>query len=486
MHIWNMSRLVTVLLSCVLISSNGYTATVTVNAAGSPVPGSVYNSILAAAENLVGGDSWGNGTDDTILVTDDAVVIEDGQVNVHAFSPGSSVTIRNSPGDVPIITLVPGPDYLFRVNESINVTYQGLTIIGPDGGDPVFDDTRAAFGMEATDPSFVVNVTIRDCVVTRNKGGNVPELDYTADFDISGTFQRAIYHGDDPYNGLLSCTVEDSVFAFFTPTTQNTAISFERQVSIDNPHNPATRVLTLKGVMVTKVGGDATGPGHGMRCRDLTSETTINIIDSYFSDCTGRCLFFSLNDLPRMGMNLNIVHSIIDDTGGTPAPINIDGRWNGTLTVDGATFARPGGDMIYLEKQTNGEGVIDLKNIISVPPDDSIFYRLPDGTNAPASISVACMNTDGPAARATQPPVTLAAFAADYAGTGPFTGDPMFMSMDIDSSYTGIRKWDSTTNDLYDVGNPSFSGMGTGGTNLVGGAECPVCTVTVVDDWSLY
>jgi hypothetical protein len=482
----NRFMFVTLVLSCLIFSFHGYAATVTVNADAPPESGIMYNSIRTAAENLAGGDTWGNGTEDTILVTDDRVLIEDGQVNVHAFSPGSSVTIRNNPGDAPIITLLPGPDYLFRVNESINVTYQGLTIIGVDGGDPVFDDTRAAFGMEAADPSFVVNVIIRDCVVTRNKGGNIPELDYTADFDITGTFQRAIYHGDDPYMGLLTCTVEDSVFAFFTPTTQNTAISFERQVAPENPHSPATRILTLKGVMVTKVGGDATGPGHGMRCRDLTSETTINIIDSYFSDCTGRGLFFSLNDLPRIGMNLNIVHSIIDDTGGTPAPINIDGRWNGTLTVDGATFIRPGGDMIYLEKQSNGEGTIVLKNIISVPPDDSIFYRLPDGTNAPASISVECMNTDGPAARGTQPPIILAAFAADYGGTGPFTADPMFLSTDIDSSYTGIRKWDSTTNTLYDVGNPGFSGKGTGGTNLVGGAECPSCSTTEVNDWALY
>ncbi len=475
-------------LSCLLISSNGDTATVTVNAAGYPEPGSVYTSIRAAADNLAGGDMWGNGVDDTILVTDDAVVIEDGQVNVHAFTPGGSVKICNNPGDTPIVTIMPGFGivYVFHVNESINVTYEGLTIIGADGGDPVFDNTRAAFGMEATDPSFVVNVTIRNCVVTRNKGGNDPELDYSAEFDTSGTFQRAIYHGDDPYLGLLSCTVEDSVFAFFTPTTQNTAITFERQVAPENPNYPATRVLTLKGVLVTKVGGDATGPGHGMRCRDLASESTINIIDSCFTDCTGRGLFFSLNDLPVMGMNINIVHSIIDNTGSLYMPVNIDGRWDGTMTVDGATLARPGGDVLYLEKQRNGEGNIILKNIISVAPDDSILYRLPEDANEPASISVECMNTDGPAARPSQPASILAAFAADYGGTGYFAGDPMFLSTEIDSSYAGIRKWDSTTNTLYDVGNAAFSGMGTGGSNLVGGAECPACSATGVDDWNLY
>jgi hypothetical protein len=143
--------------------------------------------------------------------------------------------------------------------------------------------------------------------------------------------------------------------------------------------------------------------------------------------------------------------------------------------------------MVILEKQIAGEDSITLKNIISVAPDDSVFRWMPeDGVGKPGSFTVACINSDGPAARGTQHADIIAAFDADYGGTGTFHDSPMFVSTDIDSSYAGIRKWDSTTNTLYDVNNPTFAGKGTGGTNLVGGAECPACAQTGVDDWTLY
>jgi hypothetical protein len=482
----NRFMFVTLVLSCLIISTNGFAATVTVNASASPEPGIRYNTIRAAAENLAGGDAWGNGSDDTILVTDDAVVIEDAQVNVHPFEPGTSVTIRNTPGDTPIVALSvsPSPHRLFYINESILMTFDGLTLIGGDGTNPDpqdGDDVRTCFGMEADDPGDVVNCTIRNCVVTRNKGGNVPELDYSAEFEPTGTFQRAIFHGDEVYRGLISCTVEDSVFAFFY--ARYAGIQFDRQVDPQNPNSPATRVLTFRRTLLTKCGDN----GHGVRARDVGPETTYNFIDSCITGTPGRGMLFGLNDLPEIGVNINIIHSIIDDTGGTPAPINIDGKWDGTLMIDGATLVRPGGDMILVEKQTSGDGTFVFKNLISAPPDDSILYWFPEnGTSKPGSLTVSNINTDGPAARATQHPSIKSAFAADYGGTGPFPDNPLFLSTQIDSSYTGIRKWDSTTNTLFDVGNPSFSGKGTGGANLVGGAECPSCSATEVNDWALY
>ncbi len=480
-----------VALLVLLISvQSAFAATVTVNAAAAAVPGSIYNTIRDAANDLTG-LPWGDGVDDTILVTDDAVIIETDIVTIRSFAEGGSVTVKANPGDNPVIALTdfPPPTRLFRVNSSMSVTFDGLICIGAAATNPRDAGIRTAFWFEADSPGVVVNATIKNCVVTKNKGNTVetsePEMDFSAPFTtddpatLNGSFMRFIYHGDDPYRGMITCNIENCVFAFFN--TDYAALHFDRQVAPDNPFENPTRTLTIKNTLITKVVGD----GHIMRARDVGPETTYNFIDSCLTDCTGRGLLFGRNDLPQIGMHLNITHSIIDSTGGS-SPINIDGLWiGGSMNLDSVTLARPGADMIVLEQQQDGENDITLKNIISVAPDDSVFRLLPAG-GTPHSFTVSNINTDGAAARDEQSDAIKNAFLADYGGTGPFPDDPMFVSTDIDSSYTGIRKWDSTTNTLYDVNNSSFTGKGTGGTNLVGGAECPACSATGVDDWSLY
>src|SRR3990172_7078181 len=132
------SWLFAVLVVLLFVASPAFAATVTVNAAAAPVPGSIYPTVRAAADNLAGGDTWGDGVDDTILVTDDAVVVEGQQTTFHAFELGGSLTVRNNPGDNPIIALSdPPPVRLFKVDESLNATFDGLTIVGAAGIIPI-------------------------------------------------------------------------------------------------------------------------------------------------------------------------------------------------------------------------------------------------------------------------------------------------------------------------------------------------------------
>jgi len=62
-----------------------------------------------------------------------------------------------------------------------------------------------------------------------------------------------------------------------------------------------------------------------------------------------------------------------------------------------------------------------------------------------------------------------AAFDDLYDGAGPLTADPVFVR-DALASGDVFRRWDSTTNTIYDLTSSAYGDKGSSG-NLFGGAE---------------
>ncbi|MCA9414920.1 MAG: hypothetical protein KC917_01560 [Candidatus Omnitrophica bacterium] len=195
-----------------------------------------------------------------------------------------------------------------------------------------------------------------------------------------------------------------------------------------------------------------------------------------------------------VGTSLTVRDSIIDQTGAS-TPINIDGPLGaGTLTVERTTIARPGADYILLEGQRDGEGTIELTDIVAAPGADSLVRfvgdNLGDG-DSPASLTANIGIASDKPYRGSQSTAIMAAFDSLYSGNGPIPDDPMFVNTVWDSSFAGMTAWDSSTNYFFDVNQLSFCGQGSGGSDLSGGAEthftaCVPPPGASVDDWDLY
>ncbi len=151
-----------------------------------------------------------------------------------------------------------------------------------------------------------------------------------------------------------------------------------------------------------------------------------------------------------------------------------------------------------------GFGDADQGQPDAVTIEDSIFFQSdellavfpapgddPPGPNPPfGSFTLNNCALVGPGPRGGQSSQINDAIAAMYGGTGPLMDDPNFTAIsinDIAVEINGIRKWDSTTNTLFDVGSEVYCGMASDGSNLNGAAEtvggvCP----TPVKDWAQY
>ncbi|MCA9448879.1 MAG: hypothetical protein KC931_17295, partial [Candidatus Omnitrophica bacterium] len=139
------------------------------------------------------------------------------------------------------------------------------------------------------------------------------------------------------------------------------------------------------------------------------------------------------------------IQDTLIDSAGASDPINGDG-FNGTLTLNRVTLNRPGGDLIQLEAQVDGEGTYVLTDVIDGPSSDSLFRLRSNGgdldpQNGPASITVnEGLVSDSPY-RSAQAASLKAAFDGVYGGAGPISDDPQFSNVTFDNSiFANIRK----------------------------------------------
>ncbi|MCB9770629.1 MAG: hypothetical protein H6752_20710, partial [Candidatus Omnitrophica bacterium] len=456
--------------------------TVTVDPTASPVPGSVYNTIKDAADNLIGGDAWGGGND-CIELSDNGVHYVDDIVDFNPLSAGATLVVRNVPGDSPVVALDPLsiPSRTFRFNDSGVITVEGITFIGAAGVDARNQGHRNFIWVEVDDAGDDITMTVSDCVFTANNGFDQPILDFSTPVPAGdlGTYGRAIQNGDDPVNGdNFDLLIENCAFAYCNEG--DGAVQAFRD-------SPLSQNLTIRGCIF------ANNNGSCVRLDGVDGDTFLfeNCVTTLNRD--GRGLLLRPANT-GVGTSLTVRDSIIDQTGAS-TPINIDGPLGaGTLTVERTTIARPGADYILLEGQRDGEGTIELTDIVAAPGADSLVRfvgdNLGDG-DSPASLTANIGIASDKPYRGSQSTAIMAAFDSLYSGNGPIPDDPMFVNTVWDSSFAGMTAWDSSTNYFFDVNQLSFCGQGSGGSDLSGGAEthftaCVPPPGASVDDWDLY
>ncbi len=464
-----------------------YAATVTVDPAGIETPGVLYTTLMGAVNNITTGDSWANGENDTILVEATGVHIVDQMLTLSTYGDASTLTIKKVGDTSPIIALhdFSFPSRLFYMHTTGTFILEGLTCIGAIGVPGREANIRAAFWIEADNPGVEVTAQIRDCVVTANNGSNQPVLNYLLEPPVNGEgcFQRAVYSGDDPYRGKINVLTENCAFAYFTQ--EDGGIEICRVVAPDNPFTPPTRIFTFRHCLFAN-SNKAPNPGnngHLFMIRSCGTETTINIEDCLFIKGYSRVLFMRMGDDPGpeyYSPTINIKHCIFDNRDGQE-PVTQRQTFMGSFNVDGLTVYRPGADIFIFEDQAGGTGNYSIKNVVALNIDSVLrFEPAPDPGSGPAPASIVASNLAvNNAARATQDPD----FKATMDAAIVTTEDPAYVTMDIGTLLTGARNWDSTTNSFFDVGNPNYGTLCSGGAPLVGGAEY---AVTKVSEWNQY
>ncbi len=518
MKSWSFTGFVIVLF----VAFPGFAATVTVDPLGTNVPGVSYTSLRTA---LISVESWGDGID-TVLVASSAVHYVTANINVGIFNASSTLTIKKAGTASPIVAIdseifenpeASPPNYMFRFLQSGQFVVEGLTLIGAKGisgwpGENPYGRNIFGIGIEADMDEIEgvfhgrhPQVTFRNCVITANDGTDNPRLDFGGSFPpcANGTFRCLFFHGDDSFRGRITFVAENCSFAF--AGDDDGLAQYGRPIADDaNFDEPHTRSFTFKNCLLTAarepISGDECNSSDGrygncMCIRGAGSETTINIDDCLFKRAGGSLFLLAgdASDVIWTQPVINIAHTIMDATGsgvpgGTPLRIGVGGErtFKGILNIDGLTVNRPGADVILVEGLEEGTTSFSIKNMISFNVD-SLFRATPeDGDNSgptPASLTASNLATNR-AARTTQSASVQAILNAAMVTTA----DPAYVdtSSKLGSTYNGIRGWDSTTNDFYDIGNTTYATLGSGNTPLVGGAECPACTGSGVDDWVLY
>lgn len=459
------------LILFILVETNVFGATVTVDPQGVPAPGSVYTTILAAFKNLPAGpesDGWGDGNDVVDLV-DTSIHLLGAEVDVTLINNGS-VTLRNAPGTEPVVALDPSsiPTYGLVVHRSGHHTIEGITFIGPKGVDADTAGNRDLFRIESNDNLEEVHATIRNCVMTANDGNDAPLLDFGAPNpnDRLGCIGRLIHQGRSAFAGrVLSITVEHCVLAY---TSGNDAAILMREPAQDPESVRKLAILNTAIVNHTR--------GSGLRFDNIGNESTVFIKDSVFALCKERAVIFRGTEASP---ELSVFHSIIDQVGGAPA-INSEVPFWGSMSFEQVTFNR-GDDLVVLGDQYSGDGNFVFRDVIAVA--GSPLFRISGGFE-PGLLVVEHVAANPPYS-IDQAQSVQDAFAADFGGTGPLTADPQFSLTTFDSSLAGIRAWNSMTNTYYDVGNVTdFAGQAHNGSDLTGGAE--LVGATNIDGWCLY
>ncbi len=464
-HNWGL----TVLLIVLFAFSGVHAATVVVNPAG----GGDYLKVRDAIGDY---GTWGNSTGDTIELVDGVHLVAeaDGNDTIPPLAGGASdtLTITGAAGASPIIAMDPAdpPGRIFFIRRTGTYIIDGITFIGADG--VVQDDgggvNRSVIQVDGDDPGNDVRCEVRDCVITRNTGGNVPDFDYTnaiPDNTTTGTYRRAFYTGDAGPNGDMQLLVEDCVVAY--TNNGNGSVRIERDPTPGN-----FRTFTFRNTLF------ASNKGRALRCTHADANTTINFEGCALVNVPGETILLTDN---YFGASLNISDTIF-----APRPAGADNQIRytdnsfGDLTIRRTTFLTDNSDVIRFTGAggTPGMDNIVLEDIIEWN-GDSLFRYEPDG-DFPNSLTVTeGIATDNAARDPENHSSILMAFSSLNGGSGPISSDPMFVNDTFDNTvFANIRSWDSSTNDFGDVGNSTdYAGQGSMGSNLTGGAQCPTCPI---------
>ena len=482
--------------------STAHSATVTVDPLAATVPGSVYADLPSCVEvNMLTGDQWADGNNDTVLLSTNTFhrVIND-NVDFAVFgAPNGSVTVRSAGPGPAIIVSDPFASRdvrgLLECATSGNFTFENLTLIGKPNQDgaPIGSggfELRGAFKIAADAAGERVSVNIRNVVVTANNGSNGPILDYTLPFptDNHGTFMRAIHANDDRFRGdFVDINVENCVFAYTIGSSNDNdggGVAVFR--ARDSGVTSATQEAHFKNCLFTNCQTSGVSIGGGTENYNVTLEDCLisNVNESGIS-----LSLFDSDGIVWGQPTLNVLHTIIDSPqSGITNDVASDQVFTGTLNLDEVTFNCAGQDAVSFVNHTASEGNFNFSNVIA--PQVSSLFRLqpdpsPNSGPAPLSLSAASLATNS-AALASQAPSVQSTLSAAVVSAA----DPGFFNTAFGPSFVGLREWDSTTNDLFDVTNVDYAGIGTVGADLGGGAEFIGGNIPTppssVDDWRLY
>ena len=502
-------------------------ATVTVGVGGSED----YSTLKAAIDEFA---NWRDGSDDTIEVTDAGW----NDINEDIVVPTlTALTIKNVDGASPVFRV----DTEFVTNAiffdnvgSATILLEGLTFMGKRWFPIVRGDriNQAVIRIENIAEGDTVDMTVRKCFVTTNKGNNVPDSDAVQTnpgerqllHDI-GKIGRAIFCDGPGSAGAFNLDIEWSTFchcadqivtighADMAPSTVNVSNTiFFAEAS--GPAAVMFRDVYDVNVDECLVGG--TIGERALRVSNIPADKTVTVTDTVF--------------------NWNAFGS--GEYAGHPI-LAMSGSFAGTIVMKRVTRAVNdskgiSNDSMPTEQNPNDGFIMPTANLHL---EDAIFH----GTNEaalriwpgphPYNESDLLFSTDNftvknftssgfdgaahPRLMSTemQPwpntrAVMQAQFDTCYGGAGPlFDEDPQFVQRleqvepietrgTIDTAVIGIG-WDRTTNAICDVRNPAYIDKGTlgergydyadlEGDDLAGGADFNYEFVTAAELSYLY
>ena len=491
------------------ILGTAHSATVTVDPTAPPVPDAVYDTLENAIElNALTGDAWANGNDDTVLLVTSAphMVVDKVEVLVFGGSANQTMTIRSAgPGPALIVADAFGPKSIkgvFELDSSGTFRFEGLTLIGGAGknGEPLPTgyEYRSAFRLESDSPGDDVHVEIRDCVVTANDGANNPVLDYSKPFPVNneGTFMRGIFASDDRFRGKgISCVVENCVFAYLIGKSGDKSGGthvFRRRDPSNPDQETAKQTFQFRHCLFANCLSD------GISIGGATRSYSISLEDCLVTKTGKRGVYLELSPISSDGTpihwggpTIHLSHSIIDSVSApisnTPSGIG-DGiqPFTGSLNFDRVTLQGNGNDAVHLAEQASSSGTITFKDVVAFGVN-SLLRLQPDpvADSGPAPYLLAAQSlATNKAALTTQASSAQATLSAAVVTSSL----PQYRSVNFDSTYAGIRFWDSTANPLFDIVNGDYVDKGSGDTALGGGAEYdgPGPPSSAVRGWPLY
>jgi hypothetical protein len=444
-----------------LLGTTGFAATVTVDPSG----GGNYLKVRDAIGDY---GTWSNSSGDAIELVDGVHLVAEADGNDTppplAGGAGDTLTIKSAAGASPIIAMDPAdpPSRILFVRRTGTYILDGLTFIGADG--VVQDDSagvnRSCIQADGDALGQDVRLIMRDCVITRNTGSNVPDFDYTHAIPVSGatagTYRRGFYVGEAAADGDLTVTIEDCVMAY----TSNGAgaMRIER-----DPAAGAIRNFTFRNTLFV---------GNRVRvllCTHADTNSTFNFEKCACVNVPNETLLFADR---TFGPTVNISDTIF-----APAPAGndsqlrvLDSSFLSNLTVERCTFSTNNSDVINFSGAGGSPGAenVVLLECIEFDGDSAFRYNEP---GFPASLVVSRIASYAPI-RGSQDATIRQVFAEDFGTAGPLTHDPIFENTTFDNTlFANIRRWDSTSNNFLDVTNPSYLARNPDGSDLTGGAE---------------
>lgn len=473
-----------------LLDAPGFAATVTVDRGSPQVPGVNYHEVSSAVGNFRKVDVWGNGSGDTVLISQGSYRIANELLpgfvtnnDVDEAVPGGdgTLTLRAAPGATPIIALDPmnpGVQFFYFKKQGRYIL-EGLTFVGPEGQPNIMGGTNRA--CLAADPfqmeGVAIRLEVRNCVFTKNNGSDGAVMDFTGsppDNSTPGVLQRILYVGDNQSVGTLDVLFEDCVIAYSNHTE---AIRIDRNV--DDPALDA-RSFTFRNVLFAS-----------NRTRPLRVTSAYATAAFTFEKC---CFINSPGELARFtdtqaGPSVRFSDCIFSSLpAGGASGIRLEGGGFLNLVVERCTFHGGAADAIHFHGPVGpllGQDTLVLRDLIDVNGNASLLRYQPSASELPpggqpVSLSVEAIASDGATPGDSHLSIETT-FSSLYGGTGPISDVPLsdFVSTSFDSAtFADIRAWDPESNDFFDIAQhaaPKYRDMGSAGADLTGGGQCVGC-----------